>query len=181
MIKKVLIALATIVVLLIVAVAIASFAAPTDFRVTREVTINKPRADIYNYVKLLRNQNEWGAWFKREPTMQQEFRGTDGTVGFVTHWKGTKKETGEGEQEIKQLVENERMDTELRFTEPMNAKVDASLTLAPVTETQTKVDWVLSGSVPRPLNVVLLAMDMDKEMGKDLAEGLATLKTIMEK
>ena len=113
MIKKITIALVAIVVLLIAAIAVVSFVSPTDCKIERKITINKPKAEIYNYVKMLKSQNDWGPWHKKEPTMEQEFRGTDGTVGFVTHWTGQSEEVGEGEQEIKKLVENERMETEL--------------------------------------------------------------------
>lgn len=181
MIKKLLIALVVIVLLLVAAIAVASFATPTDFKVERETTINKPKADIYNYVKILKNQNDWGPWFKKEPTMKQEFRGTDGTVGFVSYWNGKDEQVGEGEQEIKKLVENERMETELRFKRPFESRADCFLTLESAGETQTRVKWGFSGSMPRPMNVMLLVMDMDKEVGKDFADGLASLKTIMEK
>jgi hypothetical protein len=181
MIKKLLIAFALLVVILVAAIAVTTFVTPTDFRVQREVTINKPRSEIYSYVKFLKNQNEWGPWFKREPTMEQHFRGTDGTVGFVSHWNGKKEDVGEGEQEIKTLVENERMDTEVRFKRPVESTALGTMVLEPSGDTQTKVQWTLSGSMPRPLNIFLLVMDMDKELGKDLDEGLASLKTIMEK
>jgi uncharacterized protein YndB with AHSA1/START domain len=181
MIKKIFIALVAIVVLLIAVVAIASFATPTDFKVEREVTINKPKAEVYNYVRMLKNQNDWGPWYKKEPTMKQEFRGTDGTVGFVSYWNGKDEQVGEGEQEIKKLVENERMETELRFKRPFESKADAFLILESAGENQTKTKWGFSGSMPRPMNVMLLVMDMDKEVGKDFGDGLANLKTIMEK
>jgi uncharacterized membrane protein len=181
MIKKLLIALVILVVLTIAAVAVTAFLTPTDFRVHREVTINKPRAEIYSYVKFLKNQNEWGPWFKKEPTMEQHFRGTDGAVGFVSHWNGKSDEIGEGEQEIKALVENERMDTEVRFKRPVESTAQGTMTLEPASDTQTKVRWALSGSMPRPMNIFMLFMDMDKALGKDLDEGLASLKGIMEK
>jgi hypothetical protein len=180
MIKKLLIALVVVVVLVIGAVAAASFIAPTDYRVERETTINKPASEIYSYAKLLKNQNEWGPWFKREPTMQQQFRGTDGEVGFVVQWKGDKAETGEGEQEIKRLVPGKQIDTQLRFKEPMASTSDAYLILEPAGDNQTKVKWGFSGSMPRPMNAIMLMMDMDQAVGKDFAEGLASLKTIME-
>lgn len=180
MIKKIIIALSAIVLLLIAVIVIASFATPTDLKVQRDITINKPKAEIYNYVKILKNQNEWGPWFKKEPTMKQEFRGTDGTVGFVSAWNGKSEEVGEGEQEIKKLVENERMETELRFKRPFESKADAFLTLASAGEDQTKVTWGFSTTMPRPLNLMTLVIDMDKEVGKDFAEGLSSLKTIME-
>ncbi|NOT49505.1 MAG: SRPBCC family protein [Acidobacteria bacterium] len=180
MIKKLLIAALAIIVLLVGVIVVTAFMLPTDFKVERETTINKPKADIYNYTKMLKNQNEWGPWFKKEPTMKQEFRGTDGEVGFVSYWNGTNKEVGEGEQEIKKLTPNERIDTELRFKRPFESKSDAYLTLESVSENQTKVKWGFTGSMPRPANLFMLVMDMDKEVGKDFGDGLNTLKQIME-
>ena len=48
-------------------------------------------------------------------------------------------------------------------------------------DNQTKMKWGFTGSMPRPLNLMLIVMDMDKEVGKDFSEGLASLKTILEK
>jgi Polyketide cyclase / dehydrase and lipid transport len=181
MIKKILIAILVIAVLLIGALAILAFMAPTDFKVEREITINKPKAEVFGYLKLIKNQSVWGPWFKKEPTMKQEFRGTDGTVGFTAYWNGTTDDVGEGEQEIKRIVEGERIDTELRFKRPFESKADAYLLTDAAGENQTKVKWGFSSSMPRPMNLMLLVMDMDKEVGKDFGEGLASLKTILEK
>jgi hypothetical protein len=180
MLKKLLIASVAVIALLVVVVIAAAFIAPTDFRVEREVTIGKPRSEIYAYAKMLRNQNDWGPWYKKEPTMHQEFRGTDGEVGFVSYWRGTDEQVGEGEQEIKALVPDQRIDTQLRFKRPFESTADAYLILEPASETQTSVKWGFTGSMPRPMNMVMLVMDMDKEVGKDFEEGLASLKTIME-
>ena len=51
--------------------------------------------------------------------MKKEFKGTDGKAGAVSYWNGN-KEVGEGEQEIKRIVENEVIETELRFLNPGN-------------------------------------------------------------
>lgn len=180
MIKKIIIAVILIVVLLVATIAVVSFASPTDFRVEREKTIKRPRTEIYNYVKILKNQNDWGPWFKKEPTMQQEFVGTDGTAGFISRWNSKSEEIGEGEQEIKTLIENERMDTEVRFKRPFESIANGSIALEPVDDASTKVKWSLSGSMPRPLNIMMLMVDMDEMMGKDIGEGLGSLKMIME-
>lgn len=178
MIKKLLIGIVGVLVVLVAVVAITSFGTPADFKVEREITINKPSSEIYAYSRMLRNQNDWGPWFRRDPQMHQEFRGTDGAVGFVVYWKGN-SDTGEGEQEIKKLVENQRIETELRFKQPWESKADTVLAFEPAGE-QTRVTWTLAGSVPRPLNVLLRLMDMDAAMGNDLTEGLAGLKKVME-
>lgn len=181
MIKKILFVIGGLAVLLIGTVAILTLAAPTEFRVEREIVINKPKAEVFSYVKILKNQNEWGPWFKKEPSMKQEFRGTDGNIGFISAWSGQTEEVGEGEQEIKKIVEGERIETELRFTRPFESKSDAYLTTEAAAENQTKVKWGMSGSMPRPMNAMLLFFDMDAAVGKDFDEGLQNLKTIMEK
>jgi uncharacterized protein YndB with AHSA1/START domain len=165
----------------IVAIAAAVMLTPTGFKVEREVTINKPKAEVFAYLKQIKNQSVWGPWHKKEPTMKQEFRGTDGEVGFVSYWKGETQDVGEGEQEIKGIVEGERIETELRFMKPFESKADAYLITEGVSDDQTKVKWGFTGDMPRPANLMLLLMDMDKEVGKDFAEGLSSLKTILEK
>lgn len=181
MIKKILFVIGGLIVLLIGTVVIMTLAAPTDYRVEREVTINKPRAEVFSYMKMLKNQNEWGPWAKKDPAMKQEFRGTDGSAGFISVWKSDKPDVGEGEQEIKKITEGERIDTELRFKTPFESKSDAYMITESVGENQTKVKWGFSGSTPRPFNAMMLFFDMDELVGKDFEEGLKTLKATLEK
>src|SRR5262245_14759159 len=101
-----------VVVILIVALVtfgglfFLTYTTPTEYTVTRDTTINKSQEEVFAYLKMLKNQNEWGPWFKKDPTMQQEFHGTDGQPGFVASWKGN-SETGEGEQEIKKVTNSQ--------------------------------------------------------------------------
>lgn len=181
MIKKILIAVLVLIVLLIATLAVLAYIAPTELKVERTVTINKPKAEVFAYVKNLKNQTDWGPWHKKDPAMKIETRGTDGTPGFVTSWNSTNSDVGEGEQEIKKITEGERMDTELRFKRPFETKSDAYMITEASGDNQTKVKWGFTGSMPRPLNIMCLVIDMDKEVGKDFEEGLTSLKTILEK
>ena len=158
---------------------ILSYTTPTAYSVEREVTVNKSKEEVFAYLKILKNQNEWGPWYKRDPGMQQEFRGTDGQPGFVVSWKGN-SETGTGEQEIKNVAEGQRIDTELRFKEPWESKANTYITTESTGENQTKVKWGMNGEVPRPMNVLLRLYSMDQLIGKDYQEGLDTLKTKLE-
>ncbi|MGQ0543454.1 MAG: SRPBCC family protein [Blastocatellia bacterium] len=181
MLKKILIALGLIIVLFVVGIIALVMFSPTDFKVEREITINKPKSEVFAYARQIKKQNEWGPWYKKEPTMKQEFRGKDGEVGFIAYWKGETQDTGEGEQEIKKIVDGERIDTELRFKQPFESKADAYLITEAVGENQTKVKWGFTSSMPRPMNLFLVLMDMDAAIGKDYQDGLASLKTILEK
>ncbi len=152
-----------------------------DFKVEREVVVNKPRAEVFSYVKELKNQEKWGPWVKRDPNIKLSSTGTDGEVGYVAKWESKMEEVGTGEQEILKIVDGERMDTKLRFKAPFESEADSFLILEDDGADKTKVKWGFSGSMPRPMNLLLLFMDMDKEVGKDFQEGLTNLKGILEK
>ena len=180
MIKKILLAIAALIVLLVAAVVILAFTVKTDFKVEREITINRPKAEVFDYVKHLKNQNYWGAWYKKDPAMKQEFKGEDGAPGFVSSWESENPDVGSGEQEIKKVVEGERLDTELRFKKPFTATSGAFLITEAAGNDQTKVKWGFDMTMPRPFNVMCLVVDIDKEAGKDFEEGLSNLKRILE-
>ena len=152
---------------------------PKHYRVTRSTVINRRRSDVYNYVRFLRNQDEWGPWARKDPGMEHSFKGTDGEVGFVSAWKGN-KQVGEGEQEITGLDENRRVDSALRFFKPWKAESDAFIILDDH-EGGTNVTWGFEG-----VNKTLMSramgvfMNMDKMVGGDFEEGLQNLKGVLE-
>ena len=180
MLKKILLAIVALIILGVAVIAVAAFVTPTECKVEREIIINRPKAAVFDYVKFIKNQNTWGPWAKRDPNMKQEFRGNDGYAGFVVSWQSENSEVGSGEQEIKKIVEGERIDSELRFKEPFESKSDAYMITEATGPEATKVKWGFSMSLPRPMNLMTLAIDLDKEAGKDFEEGLSHLKRILE-
>jgi len=86
-------------------VLIAALFVNGDYAVVREVTINKPKSEVFNYVKYVKNQDEFSVWNMRDPNMKKEYRGEDGTVGFVYGWDSDNKDVRKGEQEIKKNSE----------------------------------------------------------------------------
>src|ERR1700712_5287235 len=67
--------------------------------VKREIIINAPQQKVFDYVKLLKNQDEFNKHAMAGPDRKREFKGTDGTVGYIYAWSGNKN-AGEGEKEI---------------------------------------------------------------------------------
>jgi hypothetical protein len=176
MIKKILGILGGLILLGIIALAVLVFVTPSDYKVEREITINKPRADVLAYAKMLKNQNDWGPWVKKDPAIKMNYKGNDGEIGFVSGWDSNMDDVGAGEQEIKKISDNE-----IRFKKPFESTSNAFMNLEEISPTQTKVKWGFSGSFAKPMNLMMLVMDMDKEVGKDFNEGLTNLKTILEK
>lgn len=152
-----------------------------NYALKREITINRSKEIVFDYVKLLKNQDNFSVWAQMDPNMKKEFRGTDGTVGFVSSWDSENENVGKGEQEIKKIVDGERIDFELRFYEPFEATDNAYITAESLNDSITKVVWGFDGSFAYPMNLMLLFMDMNEMVGKDLREGLDNLKVVLEK
>jgi len=153
--------------------------APKNYNVSRSIEIKRPKGVVFEYLKSLKNQDEWSPWAKRDPNMQKKFTGTDGEVGAINYWKGN-KQVGEGEQEITKIVEGKRIESELRFLKPFKSTSDAYIETVEVGSDRTKVIWGFSGKNVFPMSIMMLFMSMDKAVGKDFEEGLASLKEILE-
>ena len=152
-----------------------------DYQVKREVVINKPKAEVFNYVRFLKNQDNFSVWNMKDPNSERTYKGTDGTVGFVYGWNSQMDEVGEGEQEIMNITEGERIDMMLRFKRPFESNDTAYFETNEVSPSQTKLVWGFSGGMPYPMNIMLLFMDMDAMLGPELDKGLTNLKGVMEK
>src|SRR6267142_6365432 len=81
--------------------------------VKREIIINAPRQKVFDYLKLLKNQDEFNEHAMAAPDRKREFKGTDGTVGYIYAWSGN-KDAGVGEKEIKNIVEGKSIEMEIR-------------------------------------------------------------------
>ena len=173
-VKKILLVIA---ILIAVPLIIALFV-KKEYAVEREVIINKPKQEVFDYVKYLKNQDNYSKWVRMDPNMKKDFRGTDGTVGFVYAWEGN-KDAGKGEQEIKNITDGERVDVEVRFEKPMDGIANAPIITEGLSENQTKVKWGMQGKMSYPMNFMNLFMD--GMLGKDLETSLRTLKGILEK
>ena len=166
---------------LIVLLLVVALFVKKEIAVEREITIAKPNKEVFEYIKFLKNQDNYSVWNKKDPNSKKTYTGTDGTVGFVAGWDSQNKDVGMGEQEIKKIVEGERMDVELRFKKPMNATDYAYFTTVAADSMHTTVKWGFTGKMPYPFNLMGLVINMNEMLGKDLSGGLANLKEVLEK
>jgi len=165
---------------LIVLFALLALLAPKNYDVSRSIEIIRTKADVFDYIKYLKKQQEWSPWGKRDPMMVKKFTGVDGEVGAISYWNGN-RDVGEGEQEITKIIEGERVEGELRFFKPFKSTSDCYLDVAESENGKTKVTWGFKGNNKFPMSIMMLFMSMDKAVGKDFEEGLQNLKSILEK
>lgn len=166
------------IVAIIALILIVALFVDNKYTVARDITINKPVVEVFDYVKYLKKQDNFNKWTMTDPNMKREYRGVDGTVGFVYAWNGNDK-AGEGEQEIKEIREGRELVTEIRFVRPFKSVAHITLKTDEVSLDQTKVTWIMQGESKYPLNIMTLLMR--GMLGKDMDESLTTLKGIMEK
>jgi uncharacterized membrane protein len=166
-----------VVVIIAIPLLIALFI-KKEYSVEREITINRPKGEVFNYVKYLKNQEQYSKWVMQDPNMKKELRGTDGTPGFVYAWNSEMNSAGKGEQEITKITDGERVDVEVRFEKPFEGKATTPIITETVSDNQTKVKWAMNGRNKYPMNFMNLFID--NMLGKDLEASLITLKRNLE-
>ena len=164
---------------LIAVLLIIAFFMKKEHYVRREVVINVPRQKAFDYLKLLKNQDEFNKWATADKkNRKEEFKGTDGTVGFIYSWSGDKS-AGQGEKEITNIIEGKRIETEIRFVKPMRVSASVIFETESLSDDQTKVHLINTGTLKYPLNIMIPMAE--KKFPKDMDASLSTLKSILEK
>jgi uncharacterized protein YndB with AHSA1/START domain len=172
--KKILYAIGALVALILIVAAIM----PKDLNLESEVIIAKPKQVVFDYVKILDNQKYYSKWVMLDPNVKMSMTGTDGTVGAISAWESSMDDVGVGEQEIKTIVDGERIEYELRFKKPFEATDSAYTTFEAIDSTHTKVINGFRSKMPFPMNLMMpmvrkmLTTDMAINM-KNLNEQLS--------
>jgi hypothetical protein len=68
--------------------------------VERSIVISVPAERAFDFLKMIGNHDQFNKWAGADPGRKEEFKGSDGTVGYIYSWSGN-KEAGQGEKEIK--------------------------------------------------------------------------------
>jgi hypothetical protein len=152
-----------------------------DYAVSRTVTIERSNADVFEYARMIRNQEDYSVWWKMDPNQVNTYTGEDGTVGFVAAWKSELDSVGSGEEEIIALEEGKRIGFALRFKEPFESNASSEMLFASTDSNSTTLTWNFKGDMSYPFNVMQLFMSMEDMLGNDIEQGLSNVKAILEK
>lgn len=161
-------------------VFILSSVAPKKYSAQRSIVIQRPPEEVYNYLRLLKNQDQWAKWNLLDPEIKKSYKGEDGKIGFQSIWESNHKKVGSGQQTIMAMDENKAIYTKLEFIKPFKSESDAFLSIDKIDDKSTNVTWGFSGEMNAPMNILLFFMNMDQKIGADFEEGLGNLKRILE-
>jgi uncharacterized protein YndB with AHSA1/START domain len=172
-----LISIAAIIALLLIVAALQS----NWFAISRDITINRPVEEVFEYIRHIKNMEHYNKWVMTDPNQKTAFTGTDGQVGFIYAWDSENKNAGKGEQEIKQIVLNQKIQMEIRFEKPFKGVSEAIMTTEPATARQTKVTYTFQGAKNFGMKIAHMLFGLEKILGKDLDTTMQRLKTQLEK
>jgi hypothetical protein len=174
MIINILIGIAALIALILIVALFVS----RKYRVQSDVVIRRNKEDVFDYIRYLKNQDFYSKWVMSDPHKKTEFRGTDGSVGFVYVWDSENKSAGKGEQEIVNIDKDQNVDVEIRFEKPFEGIAQTRMSTEGISEGQTKVSWSMEGEQKYPMN--LMNLFMGKMLVKDMDTSLTNLKNILE-
>ncbi len=168
-----------IIVILAIPFIIALFGS-TEFCIIRTIVIHRGPHEVFEYIRFLKNGEKYNKWVMTDPSMRKDFRGEDGTVGFVYAWDSKNNQVGKGEQEIIQLTPDERVAHEVRFEKPFASTSQMFMTTHPVGNGDTQLTWGFVGQLNYMMRVMHLVLNLRKALTNDIDTSLNQLKTILE-
>ncbi len=146
--------------------------------VKQEIIVNAPLQKVFDYLKLLKNQDEWNKNEKGDPNKKEEYNGTDGTTGFIIAFRGNSN-VGVGQKEIMNIIEGEKIETEMRFEKPMTFTATLIIITEAVSDNKTKITLTHSGIMNYPKNIMIRMFE--KMFAKQMEISLSNLKNVLEK
>jgi hypothetical protein len=173
-ITNILIAVGVVAVLLIILVATR----PSEFRIARSASMAAPVGAVFAHVNDLHNWEAWSPWIKLDPATKGTYEGAAVGPGAVCKWSGNKK-MGEGSMTIIESEPANFVRIRLEFLRPYKATNRTEFSFKPENG-RTNVTWSMTGRNNFFFKAFCLFVNMDKMVGGDFEQGLASLKSLVE-
>ncbi len=177
MLETILIALGAVLVVLAVFALVVALQ-PSEFSVTRTATMSAPATDVFAQVNDFHNWEAWSPWAKLDPAARNSFEGAPAGTGAIFTWAGNKN-VGEGGMTITESRPSDLIRIKLEFLRPFKGTNTAEFTFKP-DGNQTVVKWSMAGTKNFVVKAFGLFMSMDKMVGGQFEQGLASMKSVVE-
>jgi hypothetical protein len=174
--KWTLAAVAAVIVVFLIVVALQ----PSDFKVERSATMRAPAPAAFAQVNDFQNWQAWSPWEKVDPALKRQYEGPKAGTGAVYAWQGN-KDVGEGRMTIMESRPGELVRIKLEFFKPFAATNTAEFSFKPAGADTTAVTWSMSGQNNFLSKAICLFVNMDKMVGGMFDQGLAQMKTVVER
>lgn len=165
-----------ILIALVVIIGVSIMAAPSEAHITRSTVINAPSKLIYQDLLIFKNFNEWSPWSEKDPNIRWEYYGPSVGTGAGMKWYSEDPKVGDGEMSLASASYPSSITYRLGFG---YSSADATVFLNE-SEMGTEVTWTYD-EVGITGFYKLFSLMTESFLGPDYEQGLAKLKTRMEK
>jgi hypothetical protein len=169
---------AVIVAVVVAGILIYAATKPDTFRVERTIAMKAPPDKIHPLINDMKAWTAWSPYEKKDPAMKRSYGAVTAGKGATYAWEGNQN-VGQGSMEILESSPD-KVVIKLDFIKPFEAHNTGEFLLRPKGDV-TDVTWAIYGPSPYVSKVMSVFVDFDQMIGKDFEQGLADLKTSVEK
>jgi hypothetical protein len=169
---------AVIVAVVVAGILVYAATKPDTFRVERTIAMKAPPDKIHPLINDMKAWTAWSPYEKKDPAMKRSYGAVTAGKGATYAWEGNQN-VGQGSMEILESSPD-KVVIKLDFIKPFEAHNTGEFLLRPKGDV-TDVTWAIYGPSPYVSKVMSVFVDFDQMIGKDFEQGLADLKTSVEK
>ena len=151
---------------------------PGEYRIVRSARMAAPPAAVFPHINDLKKFNVWNPWMKLDPGVHTAYTGPAAGMGASMAWVGNKN-IGEGRMTVSESRPNELVRFDMEFIAPFASTATAEFAFRPEGG-GTEVTWSMTGHHTFVGKAMGLVMNMDRMIGGQFENGLASLKSIVE-
>ncbi|MGC3982965.1 MAG: SRPBCC family protein [Steroidobacteraceae bacterium] len=169
-------------IVIVVAIALLLIYAstrPDSFHVERSTRIKATPDKIFALINDLHQWEAWSPYAKLDPNMKTRYSGAASGTGAMYEWDGN-SQVGSGKVTIADSTPVSRVAIKLDMFKPFEGHNDVVFTLQSEGDSTT-VTWAMDGASAFITKVMSVFFSMDKMVGGQFEEGLASLKGLAEK
>jgi len=160
---------------------VGRFLLPNALEVSRQISIERPRAAVFAMTNDLRIAREWSPYYAKDPDAEYVFSGEGPGAGQTMRWSSGLRDIGQGRISIVSSTPNQEVDSIIELGD--RATLNSRFEVRASGDAASMVNWMVSAqcaegwiNVPcRYMNQVLRG-----RIQSDLDDGLARLKTLAE-
>lgn len=164
-----------VIAVIIAAILLYAAAKPGTFSISRSLDIQASPARIFPLVNDLADHERWSP-FARDPKIKNTISTPSAGTGARVDFDGSCA----GNLSIIDTNPSSKIAMRLLMTKPMKADNQVEFNFVPQGDA-TNVTWSMSGPQPYLGKLMSVFINCDKMVGKQIEQGLASLKTIAER
>lgn len=166
--------------ILILIYLVLALIGPSNYKITRTVTIAAPVDIVFEQTSKFENWAKWSPWAKMDPNAKYEILTDNQQSGSIMKWEGNPDNVGTGEMEVTEVEKNKSFKYILRFKVPFEMQSRGGFNYSQNGDS-THLEWVDEGDFAFMSRPMMLFMDLEAQVGPQFEQGLNDIKSISEK